>query len=201
MNDNAFFKFTDPKATHIGGVEVPDAWWSRGYEYHWAGQFTGNNLTVAEMGAGWSGRPWKEELADTCEEVYAVDLDPRFLSLPVTRPNLHFVLADFRKKINLPKLDRVFCISVLEELDDYRDAVKEFYRLLKSDGLLVITCDAQYDMDKPLPKYPGVSFPKLFEALTSAGFISPYYTDMSKEDDCFYIEQWNLACWHGVFAK
>ena len=200
MNDNAFFKFTDPKATHIGGVEVPDAWWSRGYEYHWAGQFTGNNLTVAEMGAGWSGRPWKEELADTCEEVYAVDLDPRFLSLPVTRPNLHFVLADFRKKVNLPPLDRVFCISVLEELDDYRDAVKEFYRLLKSDGLLVITCDAQYDMDKPLPKYPGVSFEKLFEALSDAGFIIPLDTSLDKEG-AFYIEQWNLACWHGVFAK
>ncbi len=203
MNENAFFKTTDPKVDVVGGMELLPSWWSRMYEYAWAKQYAGKNLIVADMGAGWSGRPFKEELADTCKEVYAVDLDKRFLDLPRTRENLFFLIGNFEEKIQFLDdqfLDVVFCISVLEDLTDYTAALREFYRLLKPGGLLVITCDSKYDDEKPLPKYPGVTFPKLFDAIQEAGFRLPDDMDMSLED-AVHNDEWNLACWHMVVEK
>ena len=197
----AFFKNSDPRRTLIGGMELLPSWWSRPYEYQWARQFMDKDAIVADMGAGWSGRPFKEEMAMKCKEVYAVDRDPRFLELPRgAYENLHFIVADFEKEIDgIPPLDIVFCISVLEDLTNYDAAVREFYRLLKPGGMLVITCDSQYDMDKPLPKYPGVSFDKLFNALQDAGFMLPPL-NMDKTDAVINTD-WNLSCFHMMLIK
>jgi len=197
---NAFFKTTDVKVSEIGGYELLPSWWSRGYEYAWAAQFTGKDLIVADMGAGWSGRPFKEYLAQTCRFVYAVDKDNRIHDLKAERDNLAVVVADFENETGLPPLDRIFCISVLEDLTDYTAAMKEFYRLLKPGGLLVITCDSQYDFSLPLGMYPGVSFSKLFNAMQDAGFALPRDIDIAKENVVFH-EEWNLCCFHMVVEK
>ncbi len=203
MNNNAFFKTTDPKTEFTGGQKLNPSWWSRAYEYEWASQFCGSTLKVADMGAGWSGRPFKEELADRCKEVYAFDLDPRFLELPNDRENLHFIVANFEEEIKFiepASFDRVFCISVLEDLTDYTKALHEFFRVLKSGGLLVVTCDSKYDAEKDLPKYPGVSFNKLFDAIQDAGFHLPDGMDFDMENAVNHPD-WNLACWHMVITK
>ena len=203
VNQNAFFKKSDPALDVIGGQALNPSWWSRMYEYAWAIQFAGPALKVADMGAGWSGRPFKEGLADLCKEVYAIDQDPRFLDLPNDRENLHFIVANFEQEIMFiepQSFDVVFCISVLEDLTNYDAALREFYRVLKPGGQLVITCDSQYDERKPLTKYPGVSFDRLFDAIQEAGFRLPNGMDMDVEDAVFH-EEWNLACWHMVLTK
>jgi len=200
MKQNSFFKFDDPTIKVVGGMDLLPSWWSRPYEYAWARQFTGADLVVADMGAGWSGRPFKEELADGCKEVYAIDQDPRVMDLPNVRGNLHIMIGNFEEHLYIPEMDRIFCISVLEDLTDYGAALKEFYRLLKPGGLLVVTCDSKYDSEKPLPKYPGVSFSKLFSAIQDAGFALPDDMDMDLTNAVNHIE-WNLACWHMVLEK
>jgi len=197
---NSFFKTYDPTVDVVGGMTLNPSWWSRAYEYAWARQYLHHDHVVADMGAGWSGRPFKEEMADKCKEVYAVDLDPRFLDLPRTRDNLKFVVADFTIDVPIPQVDTIFCISVLEDLLDYRGALRVFHRLLKPDGLLVITCDSQYDPQRQLPRYPGVSFERLFPAIQDAGFELPRQLDMSLED-AVHHDEWNLACWHMVLSK
>jgi len=202
-NNNAFFKTTDPKIEALVGVPLNPSWWSRMYEYAWAIQFAAPGQNVADMGAGWSGRPFKEALADVCGHVYAVDQDERFLELPNNRENLDFLVGNFEQPLPFFKpesMDRVFCISVLEDLTNYEAALREFYRVLKSGGLLVITCDSQYDENKPLTKYPGVSFDKLFDAIQEAGFRLPNGMDMDVTD-AVHHDEWNLACWHMVLTK
>jgi ubiquinone/menaquinone biosynthesis C-methylase UbiE len=197
---NAFFKYDDQTVKVVGGMELLPSWWSRAYEYAWAMQFTGPDLIVADMGAGWSGRPFKEHLATSCREVYAIDMDERFLELHNAFHNLHFVVANFEEKVPIPQVDRIFCISVLEDLTNYDKALAEFYRLLKPGGLVVATCDSIFDEGKPLPKYPGVSFDKLFASIDQAGFqlLSP--CDFDKEN-AVHHDEWNLACWHMVLQK
>jgi len=201
MWTNAFFKTTDPKVTVVGGFPLLPSWWSRAYEYSWAAQFAGKDLVVADMGAGWSGRPFKEYLAQTCREVYAVDRDERFLELPNDYPNMKYVIADFENEVPIPLVDRIFCISVLEDLTNYEKALTEFKRLLKPDGLIVITCDSQYDPSRPLTKYPGVSFKNLFNAVIDSGLKFYEGTiDFHAPENAVYHEEWNLACWHGVLT-
>lgn len=205
-NNNAFFKTSDVKIAAIAGMPLNLSWWSRAYEYAWAIQFADAGMIVADMGAGWSGRPFKEALADVCRDgghVYAVDLDERFLDLPNNRENLEFLIGNFEHELPFLKagtMDRVFCISVLEDLTNYEAALREFHRVLKPGGLLVITCDSQYDETKPLTKYPGVSFDKLFDAIQEAGFHLPNGMDMDVRGAVFH-EEWNLACWHMVLTK
>jgi len=104
-----------------------------------------------------------------------------------------------KQEVHLPALDRIFCISVLEDLLDYRAALAEFYRLLKPGGLLVLTCDAQFRSDEPLHFYPDVNFDRLLGDARRIGFLIGS-CDFDKHD-AVHHSLWNLACWHGVFEK
>ena len=197
---NGFFKWNDKRAEIIGGMKIPDVWWSRKYEYAWALQFAEPSQIVADMGTGWMYRPFKEALAEICGMVYAVDLDNRLLT-QVGKENLSFIVADFTKQIpDIPagSLDRIFCVSVLEDLGDaLGDALKEFARLLHPKGLMVLTFDVQYDTDKPLGKYPGVELKKLLKALDDNNLLVDGEFEIDKTD-AVYNEEFNLCCLHLV---
>ena len=195
---NAFFKLGDVYADEVGGYEINAGWWSRHYEYPWAFQFAKG--TVADMGAGWMGRPLKDALCKVCDRVYAVDLDARVHELE-RRENLTYITADFTKRIDeIPagSLDRVFCISVLEDLGGNLDkALAEFKRLLKPGGLIVITMDMEYSPLKPMGKYPGGNMNELLTACAKVGLQFVGDIDMSKEDSVFHSD-YNLCVFHCV---
>lgn len=69
-----FFTPDDPRMEFVAGVRLPQHWWSRPYEYAWASQFTGPELTVLDAGCGVS-HPLKWHLAGTCAHVDAIDTD------------------------------------------------------------------------------------------------------------------------------
>src|SRR5512139_1696328 len=132
MNINSFFKWQDKQTLTVAGMPLPDAWWSRKYEYGWALQYAEPAQIVADMGTGWMYRPLRDALADVCGYVYGVDVDARLMHQ--RRPdNVEFVIASICEPIQqIPanSLDRVFCISVLEDMGDMiGNAVKEFARL------------------------------------------------------------------------
>ncbi len=135
-------------------------WWSRPYEYAWASHFAEPDDVVLDAGCG-LGHPFKFFLAGRCRETHACDVDPAILSL-----DIHTIARDFGVEAgpalvgdvhrinyacaditNLPYpdgiFDRVFCISVLEHMDEMagEQALGEFARVLKPDGLIVITFD------------------------------------------------------------
>jgi len=206
MSENAFFKWDDLQAEVVGGYPIAAGWWSRKYEYPWAMEYALEGhapLRVADMGCGWTPRPFKDALARICEHVYAVDGNEKVLTQP-SRERMEFVVADLTERIvQIPEgsLDRVFCISVLEDVGDKVPlALWEFGKCLKPGGLCVLTFDVQYDMLKPLGQYPGVKF-ELFQAVAEgAGLLLRDEIDADKKD-AVYNEDFNLCVFHCVLEK
>jgi SAM-dependent methyltransferase len=199
---NAYFLKDDPHPRTFHGYELPSDWWSRPAEYAWAIQYAAPWQIVADMGCGWHYRPFHDALSDICHFTYGVDSHPGILELPSMK-NGAFVVADFSQPIlaiDAHSLDRIFCISVLEETIGYANTLGEFARLLKPDGRIVITMDAPFDKTKPEhEKYKGVNLPEFEEAMKATGLR--YDGSVSRVldmDNAIYHDAYNLCCWHCV---
>ncbi|MEY8001761.1 methyltransferase domain-containing protein [Clostridium sp. Mt-5] len=174
-----FIVTTDEKKTECL-LKFPNDWWSRCYEYAWASNFLEKNDTCLDAACG-VPHPFKFYLASICKNVYACDIDTDILDKNkiLSRVSQYFDEEDVKKaekyinKINLSnssltnlpyednKFDKVYCISVLEHLsnDDKEESINEFYRVLKKDGLLVLTID-----------YPTAALNLLVNNLKTTGF-------------------------------
>lgn len=198
--NNAFFTTDDPHPESLHGFRIPSGWWSRPYEYAWAMAYAKGGHVAADMGCGWNYRPLHDALSNVCDFVYGVDQHPGILELPQMQ-NGAFVVADFSAcipEIKAGSLDRIFCISVLEELPNYESALIEFRRLLKPDGLIVMTCDARYDNGQPEhEKYRGVDMDRLDAAIKSAGLAYNGGIDRNK-NNALHNDELNLCVWHCV---
>ena len=198
---NSYFRTSDPAPLKRGDFEVPAGWWSRRYEYDFVMQYSAPLQIVADMGCGWHYRPLHDELTSICGFVYGVDHHVEVLDLPPMR-NGEFVVADFSKpipEIEAGSLDRIFCVSVLEELINYQDALGEFKRLLKPDGRIVLTCDMPYDETKPAhDKYKGVRLDDLEAAIQFVGLRYDGPVNRVKYDDLLYHKDFNLCVWHCI---
>ena len=194
----------DPTVREIGGYPLAEDWWSRKYEYPWAFGFAREGDVCADMGCGWMPRPFKDALATVCQKVYAVETDRRVLSLDGHPGVMEFVMADFTKPIPAiwgNSLDRVYCISVLEDLGiGVWPAMVEFARVLKPDGRIVITTDAQYDPWLPLGQYSATNLDDLFDAIDNAGLEFDGDIDEDKTD-AVYHGGFNLCVFHCVLKK
>lgn len=204
---NAYFRSTDPCPAMLDDFEIPAGWWSRRYEYAWAAQYAERRQIVADMGCGWHYRPFHDFLDNVCDFVYGVDGNIGVLNEVEIPPmkNGVFIVADFsRPVLQIPKesLDRIFCISVLEEVINYEDALREFGRLLKPDGRIILTCDMPYDSDVPEHElYKGVKLRDLEAAMRGVGLRYDGVINRVKEDNILYNAQFNLCVWHCVLRK
>jgi SAM-dependent methyltransferase len=201
--NNGYFRTTDPTVNVVGGMQLLPSWWSRMYEYAWAIQFAKPGQVVADMGCGWSGRPFKEELADKGCDVYAIDGDPRVLDLPKHK-GVRLIVRKFLEPMDdLPQFDVIFCVSVLEDLTkDLPEVLKKFASKLKDDGLLVVTFDMPYNKEKPTPVYPGLRIGDFLEAYIEAGLtVLPDTEVITDTEHLVHHDEWNLACCHWVLKK
>lgn len=176
--ESRFFTFDDVKETNIF-YEIPDGWWSRIYEYPWAGSFVEESDIVLDAAAGVC-HPFKYYLVDKAKSVHVIDQDERIMNADeVVKDIRHFVgdkQADEFDRTYVDKLkykvgsidkisarnkffDKVFCISVFEHVSEevQLGALKEFARILKDDGLIVFTVD-----------YPDVTPDKLMRIVEEA---------------------------------
>lgn len=201
---NAYFKKSDPRIDERDGFAIPDGWWSRRFEYFFAMENARPGDISCDMGCGWHYRPLHDWLATVCDFVYGVDHHKEVLDLPPMQ-NGAFVVADFAKPIEqIPaaSLDRIFCVSVLEELIDYEQALAEFKRLLKDDGRIVITMDAPYDPARPAhDKYKGVNLTEFEQAMWNTGLMYDGSVNRVKPDDALFNVDFNLMVWHCVLKK
>lgn len=192
---------------------LPDAWWSRCYEYVWASHFIKESDTVLDAACGIE-HPFKYFLAKNCRTVYACDIDQRLLQKEyvITQTASSFLLDEkairdvikLYDKINvgcfdLTKLpyksrlfDKIFCLSVLEHLDimALEKTIKEFSRVLKDDGLIVLTFDfpvINLESFQPLVNRCGL------QIKGSANFIKP--------SNALYSPSYNLYCFRMVLEK
>jgi SAM-dependent methyltransferase len=199
---NGYFKQSDPSIKELAGYQLPSDWWSRPWEYAWAIEHAVSYMTAADMGCGWMYRPFKDALAEVCKYVYAVDADQR-LHEQEKADNMGFVIGDITKQIPaIPsgQLDRVFCISVLEDLGDMATpALKEFKRCLNDSGKIILTFDVPY-LDAPTPVYPGLPLDKFEKAMIDAGLSYDGAIDYEKESAVNH-QEWNLCVFHCVLIK
>jgi ubiquinone/menaquinone biosynthesis C-methylase UbiE len=128
---------------NFAGRTIPTDWFSRDAEYPWCYRFVRTGDVAVDAGCG-PGYPFKDALADVCKHVYAVDMDARIRKDPAPN-NLQFVVSSIRSmaEVSTSCADRVFCISVLEHTNENErvDILRELSRVLKPDGLIILTQD------------------------------------------------------------
>ena len=206
-SNNGYFTIQDVSIKALGGKALPGDWWSRPYEYAWALQFTNNKHVVADMGCGWMGRPLAKELAKQSKEVYAIDLDERVLDLDALASNLYYIPMDFSNSemdyFKTSTFDTIYCVSVIEDLqaDDRLAALKNFRRLVKKGGKIVITMDAIWEPCRIAEPYPTVNLNHFIKEVERAGlkFVGKIETDMP--DNAVHQAKWNLSCYHCVLER
>jgi SAM-dependent methyltransferase len=191
---------------------LPSTWWSRGHEYAWAQQFAGPDHDVLDAACGVE-HPLKFALAARCRSTAACDLDPRLLDpdallaavaasagaaappadVVALLPRLHRRLASITA---LPyadgAFDRVFCISVLEHLTaaDRAQALLEFARVLRTDGLLVLTLD-----------HPLVDLEEFCRGAAAAGLRFAGELRRHVPPDALWSERHGLRCFRALLQK
>ncbi len=225
-----FFRKGDPRSDHLV-LPLHAAWWSRPYEYAWAAGFATGAYTVLDAACGVE-HPFKFYLLDHCAEVHACDLDERILSREATLRGIARVYGDAAaaalpekyleriryKRASVTRLpypdgmfDRVFCISVLEHLDDFFNrhagwhvpglfrfafrhdielALHEFRRVLMDDGMIVLTFD-----------HPDIHLDYLFEVTAAAGLVPAGPVRRDIPPDALFCEALGLRCFRLVLKK
>lgn len=193
--------------------ELPDSWWSRPFEYEWCTHFTSPHDTVLDVACG-IAQPLKFHLAAVSDETFACDIDARIVTTEYILRDLYEqvgpeaagqISEDILAKLQLSKadlirlpytdesFDTIFCIAVLEHLpiQDLAPAVKEFYRTLNSEGLLVLTFAS-----------PPVALPLVNEVLLAAGFRYWGETDFSLPADALCPPDGErVYCFRAVLRK
>lgn len=194
----------DKQLSVVAGMHLPPDWWSRRYEYAFALDFSEPMQAIADMGTGWMYRPFRDAVAEIVGKAYGVDADPRLLNQP-TPDNVELIVAKMENSgIPDKSCDRVFCISVLEDLQDPGPALKEFTRILKDDGLIVITTDMPYDTSRPCPRYPGLNYDSFVKAMDEAGlqYYGPFlHPHDNPKTDALNHPEWNLCVFRAVLQK
>ena len=134
------FATTDGCHDAIGKYAIPKEWWSRTFEYPWASCYIDKEDTAVDAGCGVT-HFFKQWLAENCAMVHAIDtavdtgLMPGYDNLMHHRAGIDKIpLAD-------GTADKVMCISVFEHTKNQQDILKEFARVLKPNGLVVLTLD------------------------------------------------------------
>lgn len=204
--NNAYFKYDDPTVSEVGGLQLPRSWWSRFYEYAFALRFVDKNDVIADMGCGWMGRPLTAELAKRSKEVYGIDADERVSDLE-KHPHLYYIPMDFcTSEMNYFKassFDKIYCISVIEDLSpsDRLEALKNFTRLVKKNGKIIITMDTLWEAFRIAEPYPTVNINHFIKDVERAGlrFVGNVSTDMPPNP--VHQPVWNLACWHCLLER
>ena len=192
---NAYFTTNDEKCNKIHDFTIPETWWSRLYEYIWCKKLIIPNETVVDAGSG-PNYPFQYELAENGCKVFSIDINPD-LMISKPHPNITHIVASME---NIPlgdnEADTVYCISVLEHLkkDAAIQSMKEFYRVLKPGGRLIITMDLTMD-----GRYSCIRKPEQLFGIAEGFGFGDYQRDPPanaiRNDDV------GLYCYHAVLTK
>lgn len=206
-----FVRAGDPSVSHFV-FPLPPAWWSRGHEYPWALQFAGPEHVVLDAACGIS-HPLKFALARRCKATFACDQDPRIVDpeaivadiqadfgATVARTFQHDQLQQLQRSCcsitatpyGDRMFDRVFCISVLEHLPpaDRAAALAEFARIVRDDGLLVLTMD-----------HPLVDLAEFVRMVAAAGLWFAADVQPHVPPDALWSDTYYLRCFRALLQR
>lgn len=201
MQNNGFFKRSDPHTVHMDGGDMPPQLWIHPWMYRFALSFAGPGMVCADLGTGWHYRPFRYELARRVDKVYAVDSNREVLRQRGA-DNLRFIVADFTDRITEiepESLDLVFFIHCLER-NTVNRALWEVAKLIKPSGRVIVCADSPYDPRKPLGQWKGLNVDVLQRDVALAGLMFDGSLDLDKTGAVVH-EEWNLCNWHCVLRR
>lgn len=109
--------------------------------YYFAGEHLTPKMTVLDCACG-SGYG-SDILKDYCNDVTGVDIDQdaiNFASSKYKSEKLKYLCGDIRViSDTLPKMDAVVCLETLEHVPDPRILLDGFMKVLKEDGLFIVS--------------------------------------------------------------
>ena len=207
------------------------SWWSRPYEYAWAGTFVEKDDVVLDAACGIE-HPFKFYLLDHCREVYACDYDDSILSskdilnavkdtfgeeasreLPSKYlNNIHYSKASLTSLPYKDKMfDKIYCISVLEHLKDYFNKYPLIARMnfmkifLKNDIYTALKEFERTLKDNGLIimtfDYPDINLSYLKKAVAELGLSFAGNISLDMPDNALYSADLNLHCFRAVINK
>jgi len=206
---DGFFKDGDPFLHECVYPLTTFEWWSRIYEYRFVADRVSKTDILGDFACG-LGHPFKVFMTDKCKKVYACDISPltvdtiqqdRHNWFPHYEPYDEVVLNKIDLKqadiAQLPYTDEMFdkvcCISVLEHVgfDTRVNAIKEFYRCLKTGGKLLLTVD-----------YPDVNLEEMYSIIDSTGFKYERVKNLTPLDNAIR-SGWHggISCYHFELTK
>ena len=124
--------------------------------YKFISQFLSNKEKVLDAACG--SCYGTEILAEKAFEVIGVDLNEHGLNYANShhkKPNTRFLLADLQKPLPFDSeyFDMLASFETLEHVMDQENMIKEFYRVIKPNGLLIIsTPDRDAFIGKKIPE-------------------------------------------------
>ncbi|MPQ43024.1 class I SAM-dependent methyltransferase [Clostridium tarantellae] len=206
-----FIKTTDYN-TNDFIYNISEQWWSRLYEYPWAGKFADKYDICLDAACGIEHH-FKYYLAENCKKVYCCDLDERLKDREYVFSyvkeyfgeeaynrilrNTEKITFDVCNLSNLPykdkSFDKIYCISVLEHmsLSDRLNTFNEFKRCLKDNGIIILTMD-----------YPSVNLNEFKEQLDNTNLKFKYGYDFNIPEECLVSEIYpGLSCFRAIISK
>lgn len=157
--------------------------WSRQYEYpfvyfhvrDYINNQQKSDLKILDAGSGVTFFPYYLCSNSPKIKVYCCDYDLTHgqifynINKDLNLPN-NFFPADIRRlPFGTSTFDIVYCISVLEHTDDYDIIIQEFKRILKPNGLFIVTFDISIDGIDDIPREKAV---ELIESLEKHFFCT-----------------------------
>jgi len=165
--------------------------WSRQYEYpfvyfhvrDYINNQQKSDLKILDAGSGVTFFPYYLCSNSPKIKVYCCDYDLTHgqifdnINKNLNLPN-NFFPADIRRlPFGTSTFDIVYCISVLEHTDDYDIIIQEFKRMLKPNGLFIVTFDISIDGIDDIPREKAI---ELIESLEKHFFCTNGFN--SKQD-------------------
>lgn len=133
--------------------------WSRVWEYPFISEEikkylkTQPNAKILDAGSGLTFFSYMLKQLHPTVDVICTDYDPILVESyekvnKKADKSVSFELGDLRKlSFEDASFDIIYCVSVLEHTDTYPEIVKNFKRLLKPGGILIITFDISLNSD------------------------------------------------------
>jgi len=131
------------KQDDICELILPKTWWSRPFEYQFCLNQIKSNDIILDAGCGIE-HPFKIEAARRCKKVIAIDSDPRLMDLKkIDKIEYKSGSIVESSKIIEEKVDKIFCISVLEHMstEDVIKSLDDFSNCLQPKGNIILTVD------------------------------------------------------------
>jgi ubiquinone/menaquinone biosynthesis C-methylase UbiE len=132
-------------------------WGSRPYEYFWIKSILNvQNKKLLDLGVGIpSQHKWYDYVTSSLSPAYyaGIDADARMSDEQIKTSSYELTYMNMTQ-LNYEKdsFDVAYCISTFEHIpySDFMKAIQEAYRVLRPNGLLVITLDEHWDKHLPL---------------------------------------------------